>query len=459
LPERASRKSLFVQVLGWMGAPLIVLWPAAVAGTYFAATAIADATYDTQLREMVHAVGEEARSRVRSLEGQPAQLPVLNAFRDDPVEPYYVQLAVNRGRVLAGDQMMPASGESDTPPDAVVRFREGRLFGQAVRVAYALVPGEPTTFLVQVAEPLHRRGELVGNVTEIVMVVILLLLTATFVTLWYGLRHGLSPLTRLRDRVERRDPEDLSPLPPDDVPTEIAPLVNTLNRQLERVRANTEVQRRFVADAAHQMRTPLAGLKTQAEAAMRDESLEEARERLARIEESADRMGRLVTQLLSLARADDARSNPAPREPVELNALLREVCAHWADRALAKGVSLGFDEAPGAVTVPGSPLLLRELFANLIDNAIRYTPAGGEVEVSVRDKPPVVSVSDTGLGIAAADRELVFDRFYRVLGTGEVGSGLGLAIVKAIADLHGAKVRVDEAEGGRGAVLRVAFPQ
>ncbi|HEX4763701.1 MAG TPA: sensor histidine kinase [Usitatibacter sp.] len=458
MPQRPSRKSLFVQVLGWMGAPLVVLWPAAVAGTYFAATAIADATYDQQLREMVHAVGEEARSRVRSLEAAPVQLPVLNAFRDDPVEPYYVQLAVDRGRVLAGDEIMPARAASDKPPDSVIRFREGRLFGQAVRVAYALVPGEPATFLVQVAEPLHRRGELVGNVTEIVMVVILLLLSATFVTLWYGLRHGLSPLTRLRDRVERRDPEDLSPLP-DDVPTEIAPLVNTLNRQLERVRANTETQRRFVADAAHQMRTPLAGLKTQAEAALRDESLEDARERLARIEESADRMGRLVTQLLALARADEARSQPTPKEPVELNALLREVSALWADRALAKGLTLGFDEASGAVTVPGSPLLLRELFANLIDNAIRYTPAGGEVEVSVRDHPPIVSVRDTGLGIAAADRELVFDRFYRVLGTGEVGSGLGLAIVKAIADLHGAKVRIEEAEGGHGAVLRVAFPQ
>ena len=442
-----------------MGAPLVVLWPAAVAGTYFAATAIADATYDQQLREMVHAVGEEARSRVRSLEGQRAQLPVLNAFRDDPVQPYYVQLAVDHGRVLAGDPVMPPSQGNDAPPDPVVRFRDNRLYGQPVRVAYALVKGEPGTFLVQVAEPLQRRAELVGNMTSIVMVVILLLLTATFVTLWYGLRHGLSPLTRLRDRVERRDLEDLSPLPPDDVPTEIAPLVNTLNRQLERVRANVEVQRRFVADAAHQMRTPLAGLKTQAEAALRDESLGEARERLARIEESADRLGRLVAQLLALARADDALSNPAPRERVELNALLRDVCAHWADRALAKGVSLGFDEAGGDVTVPGSPLLLRELFANLIDNAIRYTPAGGEVEVAIQARPQAsVRVSDDGMGIPAADRPLIFGRFYRVLGTGQSGSGLGLAIVKTIADLHGARVRVGDGKEGRGAVLEVTFP-
>ena len=446
-----------MQVLGWMGAPLVVLWPAAVAGTHFAATAIAEATYDQQMREMVHAVGEEARFRERSIEDPAIQLPVLNAFRDDPVEPYFVQLAMQGGRVIAGDATMPAAAATDAVAATAVHFREGRLGSQPVRIAYALVRGEAATYLVQVAEPLQRRRELVGNVTGIVMVVILLLLTATFVTLWYGLRHGLSPLVRLRDRVEGRDPEDLSPLPPDDVPAEIAPLVNTLNRQLDRVRANVEAQRRFVADAAHQMRTPLAGLKTQAEAALRDATLEEARERLTRIEESADRMGRLVAQLLTLARADDALAQPAPREPCELNALLRDVCAQWADRALAKNVALGFDEAAAPVTVPGSPLLLRELFANLLDNAIRYTPAGGEVAVSVRANPASVEVRDTGSGIASADRERVFDRFYRVLGTGESGSGLGLAIVKAIADLHGARVRVAAGDQGRGARVEVTF--
>lgn len=440
-----------------MMAPLVVLWPAAVLGTYLAATAIANGTYDAELRDMVRAVAEEAR--VHGGDGSAArQLPVLNALRDDPVDRFYVQLARESGEVIAGDAAIPAFAKDDPPPGAGVQFREGFMEGENVRVAYTVAPGASGAFLVQVAEPLKRRRALVGDVTAIVMVVIAMLVPATVAMVWFGLRHGLTPLLRLRERVEARDPDDLSPIPPGEVPLEIAPLVNTLNRQLERVRANLEAQRRFVADAAHQMRTPLAGLKTQAEAAARENSLEETRERLARIEESADRLGRVMAQLLALARADDALARPAPKEPCELNAMLREVCAPWADRALGKEVVLGFDAAATGAVVQGAPLLLRELFANLIDNAIRYTPSGGEVAVIVNAGPPVtVVVQDSGIGIAPADRALVFDRFYRVLGTGENGSGLGLSIVKAIADLHGAEVRVESGAGDVGARFVVTF--
>jgi two-component system sensor histidine kinase TctE len=437
-------------------APLVVLWPAAVLGTYLAATAIANGTYDAELRDMVRAVAEEAR-----VHGGDAthQLPVLNALRDDPVDRFYVQLARESGEVIAGDAGIPPFAKDDPTPGPSVQFREGYVESENVRVAYTVTPGGPAgSLLVQIGEPLKRRRALVGDVTAIVMVVIALLVPATVAMVWFGLRHGLTPLLRLRERVEARDPDDLSPIPPGDVPLEIAPLVNTLNRQLERVRANLDAQRRFVADAAHQMRTPLAGLKTQAEAAAREDSLEEMRARLARIEESADRLGRVMAQLLALARADDALARPAPKEPCELNAMLREVCAPWADRALGKGVVLGFDAAPSSAVVQGAPLLLRELFANLIDNAIRYTPAGGEVAVIVDAGPPVtVVVKDSGVGIAPADRALVFDRFYRVLGTGETGSGLGLSIVKAIADLHGAEVRVESGAGDVGARFVVTF--
>jgi two-component system sensor histidine kinase TctE len=287
--------------------------------------------------------------------------------------------------------------------------------------------------------------------------VMLLLAPVTVALVWFGLKRGLRPLERLRERVERRGPEDLSPIPPDEVPAEVSPLVKTLNRQLERVRRNLDAQRHFVADAAHQLRTPLAGLKTQAEAALRGETLEAARARLRHIEESADRLSRLVAQLLSLARADDALTQSAPRESVELNGLLHDACASWAERAVAKQVALGFDPASHPVEVRGAPLLLRELFTNLIDNAIRYTPPGGEVTARVvAGTPREVVVEDTGAGIAQGDRELVFERFYRVLGSGESGSGLGLPIVKAIAELHGASVRIEDNGGGTRFV--VSFP-
>jgi two-component system sensor histidine kinase TctE len=312
--------------------------------------------------------------------------------------------------------------------------------------------------IVQVGESMQRRRDLAGGVTAVATGVIAFLGAATLVLVWMGLQRGLAPLETLRAHVEARDPQDLSAIAPEDVPREIAPLVATLNRQLERVRRNLDAQRRFVADAAHQMRTPIAGLKTQAQAAMRGATLQEAHVRLAQIEQSAERLGRLMTQLLALARADDARMQPAARESVDLNGVMREVCSEWADLALAKPVQLGFDAARSPANVEGSALLLRELFGNLLDNAIRYTPEGGDVMVRVETSPsPQVVVEDTGIGIAPADRQLVFEPFYRVLGTGESGSGLGLPIVKAIANLHGATVAIEDRGDEPGTRFRVVF--
>lgn len=459
--------SLFGKVVDWMLVPIVLLWAAALVGSYLAATVIAENTYDLRLRDILQAIAEEVRSHERDIL-ESRRLPVLNSLRDDPVERFYVQLAHESGELMQGDADIPPVGRRAPRAAPEVRFRDTYLeiedesdaTGDGVRVAYmAVTMASGNLYVVQVAEPLERRLALVREVTIIVMIVISLMIPVMAAMAWHGLRLGLSPLLRLRDRVEARDPDDLSPIPPDEVPIEIAPLVNTLNHQLERVRQSLGAQRRFVADAAHQMRTPLAGLKTQAEAAARESTLEAARARLARIEEGAERLGRLMAQLLALARADDALARPARPEPCELNELVREECAHRADAALAKGVSLGFDAAPAPVVVPGVPLLLREMFSNLIDNAIRYTPPGGEVAVSVTASPaPGVVVEDTGVGIAPTDRALVFDRFYRVLGTGEDGSGLGLSIVKAIADQHGATVRVESGREGKGARFVVGFP-
>jgi two-component system sensor histidine kinase TctE len=457
--ERAG--GLFIRILDWMMAPLVILWPAAVLGTYFAALTLADDTYDQRLVDIVHAVSEEVRVLGRDDTGR-GSLPVFQALRSDPVDKFFLQFSRADGELLDGDAEIPPAAPADPRPGPEVRFRDVVVDGEKVRMAYQLVtvPAAGRSYVVQVGESLVRRRTLVGDVTTIVMVVIALLVPATVAMVWLGLRQGLAPLLRLREHVERRDPDDLSPIAPDNVPFEIEPLVNTLNRQLERVRLNLEAQRRFVADAAHQMRTPLAGLKTQAQVASGGDSIEEARGRFARIEESADRLGRLMEQLLALARADDALARPKPSQPCEMNALLREACSRAADRALEKDVALAFDAAPAPTHVRGEALLLRELFGNLIDNAIRYTPRGGEVAVELAAGPPVaVAVRDSGSGIAPEERAQVFDRFYRVLGSGESGSGLGLAIVKAIADLHGAQIRVDQGPNGVGALFVVTFPR
>jgi two-component system sensor histidine kinase TctE len=457
-PERPG--GLFAQVLDWMLAPLVFIWPIAVIATYFAATGITGQSFDRELRDMVRAVSEEAASGQRDARGE-RSLPVLNALRNDPVDRLFVQVMDVDGRTIAGDANLPGLAPGDPAPGLAIQFRDVRLDGEKLRVGYGLVPvpGGGPALVVHVGESLRHRHELVNELTAIVMMVTMLLVPITVAMVWFGLKRGLRPLQRLRQRVEGRDPDDLSPIPTEEVPQEVAPLVNTLNRQLERVRRNLEAQRRFVADAAHQMRTPLAGLKTQAQAALRGDSLQSALPRLAQIEESADRLSRLVAQLLSLARADDASMQAAAREPVDLNALLREVCEASADRAVAKRVGLGFDPAEAPVAVPAAPLLLRELFANLLDNAIRYTPEGGDVAVRVHaGTGPAVVVEDTGCGIALGERDHVFDRFYRVLGSGEAGSGLGLSIVKAIADLHSATVHVESGARGVGTRFVVTFP-
>ena len=351
---------------------------------------------------------------------------------------------------------MPTHG---TEASEGLAFRDVFREEERVRIAYRLVSGAAGQYLVQVSEPLVRRQEVLGAVTHIVMVVVGLLVPLTVCLVWLGLRHGLAPVARLRQRIEARGVDDLSPIPPEDVPFEVAPLVAVLNVQLERVRRNLEAQRRFVADAAHQMKTPLAGLKTQAEAAQRGATFEEARARLARIEESADRMSRLVAQLLALARAENARASAPARERVDLNELLRECCTEAADGAIARNVMIGFDPGPGEVGVEGTLLLLHELFANLLDNAVRYSPGGTEVAVHVRSEDgPEVVVEDAGVGIPPSERDLVFEPFYRVLGMHASGSGLGLSIVRAIANLHGAGVTVEDVPVGNGTRIRVRFP-
>lgn len=448
--------ALFRQILDWMLAPLVVLWPVTVVATYLAASAIADATFDRELRDMTRAVAEEARNASRTSLGE-RQLAVLSALRNDPVERMFVQVVANDGAVIAGDGGMPRPADDGAEAGAVA-IRDGTLDGQPARIGHAWVVAEGgARWLVQVGDPIERRRGLVGNVTALVMGMVTLLVPIMVALVWFGLWRGLRPVRQLRAQIESRAAEDLSPIPPEYAPAELAPLLASLNAQLDRVRHQLEAQRRFVADAAHQLRTPLAGLKAQADAALREATVEAAQARLARIEESADRLSRLVTQLLSLARADDALVRTPPRETVELNALLREVCAAAAEQAMPRQVALGFDPAAAAASVPGSPLLLRELFANLVDNAIRYTPPGGEVSVRVQS-PGRVVIEDTGIGIPEAERGRIFERFHRVLGTGASGSGLGLAIVRTIADLHRATVRAEAPETGPGTRFVVEFP-
>ncbi|TFV88128.1 sensor histidine kinase, partial [Oxalobacteraceae bacterium OM1] len=246
--------------------------------------------------------------------------------------------------------------------------------------------------------------------------------------------------------IRARRPDDLSPIESGQVPEEISPLVRSLNDMLERLSQSIQMQKRFIADAAHQMKTPLAGMRMQSELALRETDQEEIHRSLEQLSKSSESATRLVNQLLALARAENQTPENKPLAPLELSELARTTVQDWVQLSFTHRIDLGFEQPGHPVMVRGNPLMLRELLSNLIDNALRYTPAAGSVTVRVRTNPlerqAILEVEDTGPGIPASERSHVFERFYRILGSNVEGSGLGLAIVREIAQQHDADVEI-----------------
>jgi len=313
-------------------------------------------------------------------------------------------------------------------------------------------------FLVQVGERYEVREELAGSVAEHLMHPLAIAVPGLALLVWLAVGWGLRPLQRIAREVGARAPDDLAPFAPDDAPREALPLLRALEGLFARVAASIERERRFTADAAHELRTPLAAVKTQAQVALAARDERERDRALDQVVAGVDRATRLVEQLLVLARLDPG-AGVLQRGPVRLDGLAGECVAALAPSAAARGIALGLD-APQAAVVHADATLVGVLLRNLIDNAIRYTPAGGNVEVTVARTADAawVSVEDDGPGIPAAERERVTERFYRIAGAGEDGSGLGLSIARRIAQLHGAALRLGEGGGGRGLRVEVRFP-
>jgi two-component system sensor histidine kinase TctE len=437
---------LLGEILDWMLAPLFLLWPMSVAITYVVAQNIADVPYDRALANhlrvlagQVHVVDGDAALHITE--------PMRSVLRANETDSVFWLVLGGHGQYLGGDRELPLPKGADVATPGAVRYEDSTLRGFAIRLAYTRVdaggPGDPPV-LVIVAETAERRTQLANDIIKGVIIPQFVVLPIAVLLVWFGLSRGVAPLNALQQRLRARRPDDLSPIDERATPSEIAPLVGAINDLLERLSATVQTQRRFVADAAHQLKTPLAGLRTQAELALRDASPDEMQTSLRQLVAGSERATRLVNQLLLLARAE----NPATigMAPIDLNGLAREQTILWAPQALAIGIDLGFEEAGRPVTIAGNDLLLAELLNNLLDNALRYTPRGGRVTVRVRALPVValLEVEDSGPGIPSQERERVFDRFYRVLGTPAEGSGLGLAIVREIAQKHGATVELED---------------
>ncbi len=476
LPRSKEQRSLFGEILDWMLAPLLLLWPMSVLLTWLVAQNIANKPFDRQLGETARALAQQIVVLPGPQGGPQARFTppggTAEMLRADEADETFYQVLGLRGEFVSGDAAIPVPLDVALGDPGEVRFRDDTIDGTPVRVAYLWIykigaaggdasSGTPPGPLVQVAETLGKRSRLATEIIKGVILPQFVILPLAVLLVWLALARGIAPLNALQKRIRGRESHDLSPLDERDVPEEVSPLVRAINDLLMRLDKSVSAQKHFLADAAHQLKTPLAGLRTQAELAQRDIDAgrgdpQQLRKSLQQIARSSQSAAHMVNQLLAMARAED-KEHSARKQEVNLALLATETVQDFVSRSLEKRIDLGYEgpdgspdqRGPPTLRVDGHALLLRELIRNLVDNALQYTPAGGTVTVRVVDDPfgqvVVLQVEDSGPGIPATDRDKVFQPFYRTLGTDVDGSGLGLAIVREIAAQHDAEVMLEDA--------------
>lgn len=456
-----EQRSLFGEILDWMLTPLLLLWPVSLVLTWLVAQGIAGKPFDRALEYNVAALAQLLTVKQNKVQFN-LPLPARELLRADDSDTVYYQILGARGEFLSGERDLPLPPEEEKVVVGEVRLRDDEVRGVAVKIAYMwmrleLPDAKPA--LIQVAETLDKRSILATEITKGVMLPQFVILPLAVLLVWLALVQAIKPLNELEERIRARKPDDLSPIEAEVVPLEVAPLVASVNDLLMRLKDSIATQKRFLADAAHQLKTPLAGLRMQADLAQREgANTEELKQSLRQIGRSSIRATHTVNQLLALARAESSGAAMS-RQSCDLAALTMEVVQDSVPRAIEKHIDLGYEGAlPGASggQLSGNPTLLKELIRNLVDNAINYTPSSltspGVITARVLADPfgsrLVLQVEDSGPGITLAERELVFQPFYRSLGNEADGSGLGLPIVLEIAQHHQAVVSVEDARPG-----------
>lgn len=408
---------------------------------YRTALAEADVIFDYQMQQMALSLRP----------GLPVRGALSESFatNDDENFDFVVQVWTADGL-----RVFQSSPRAELPQRAVLGFSSVQARGTTYRV-FSVAAG---TQVIQVAQDLAARREMAGTLALRTVSPMLLMVPLLMLVVWWVVSASLAPVARVRRQVATRQADELSELSEDDLPDEIHPLVHELNLLFHRVRQAFEAQKNFVADAAHELRSPLAALKLQVQGLRRaaDETTREVT--INRLNAGIDRATRLVEQLLVLARQQSSSTDGAKVVPIDLTALAQLALADVAGVALSRQIDLGLLQADQC-KVLGMEDALRILIRNLLDNAVKYTPVGGTVNLAIRcrDGQARLSVDDSGPGVAAEDRQRVFDRFYRVPGNETGGSGLGLAIVKTIANLHHATVLIDQSESLGGLCVTVIF--
>ncbi|GAB6067814.1 sensor histidine kinase [Methylothermus subterraneus] len=435
----AERPSLRARLLLNLAVPMLGIVGLGALISYFLVSHYVDRTYDLWLLDSAESLAHSLQDRYDPADFSLSHTAVA-VLRWDAVDQTFFKVQA-QGKLLAGDVAVP-----DPPVGWVAPwFFDSQIHGQTVRV----VATQRGPFQVLVAETLNKRRMMRDEIWLVVLVPQLVLLAVAGVQFWVGIRLGLKPLRSLAAYLGQRSASSLEPIPHQEIPVEIRFLTEAVNGLLQRLASALAAQQRFIANAAHQLRTPLAGLKLQLDLARQTgEPIP-----MDQIDRAVGRAAHLVHQLLILARSESRDCAQARFAPVDLRALAEESCLEWAPRIVAHAMEIAFQAPPDPVTVTGDAALLRELLSNLLDNAVRYGKR--TVWVSLESGPPRLAVEDDGPGFPAAELERVGERFYRIPGSPGEGCGLGLAIVKEVAVLHGAKVRIGK--GRQGARVEIAW--
>jgi two-component system sensor histidine kinase TctE len=449
-------RSLRVGLLSWLGPVLVLLLALDALACYLTALHFANLVYDRWMIDSTRSLAQGVRSEHGQIEFDVPRV-ALQIFQFDEVDRTYFKIVSDRRGVIAGETDLPAG-----TPVAVndIELANATVHAQRVRVVSTRFapPDTNDTVTVTIAETLIKRNTLARDILLAMVAPQVALLSIASLLGWLGVSRGLKPLTDLASQIESRDQNNLSPVPQTGLPREARVLAARINELLARLGSAIQAQKRFVADAAHQLRTPLAAVMLQVERAERAPDAATVREALGALHRSVERAGRMTQQLLALARTDPEAIHAVELESLDLVALARRVGEEWVPRALKRDIDFGLIVPPGQVVIIGDERLLSELLSNLIDNALRYCGVAGRVSVIVEPDPqPKLAVMDDGPGIPEDERIRIFERFYRVEGSSGDGCGLGLAIVEEIARLHSSTVEVSSGTDGRGIRFTVVF--
>lgn len=454
-----KQRSLKTEILLRLAVPLIFFISVESVLSYFVTLHHVDVAYDRWLLDSARSLTQEIKVRDGKVivELPPAALEI---FKWDESDKTYFKIISEEQGMLASDKFVPEPFDVETDWTRPVYF-DDEMYGEPVRVVSMLIAPEHASekVFVHVAETLNKRRNMMMDIllADLVPQMALVLLAGIYLVV--GVKRGLQPLHVLADEIAQRSSRDLRPIPEQHVFLEVRALTDTINDLLERLGSAIATQQRFIANAAHQLRTPLAGLKLQVERAQREQDLPAMKPALMHIQGCADRMSHLTTQLLILARSEPIDGDYELR-PVDLCKLAKDTCMDWVPKALQRHMELSFEGSKQALYIRGDEVLLRELLANLLDNAICYGHDRGNIMVKVEPYPsPCLIVEDDGPGIPELEMGKVFERFYRIPGSPGDGCGLGLAIVKEIADLHKAQLALSRVSAAGGTRIELAFKE